>query len=343
MLVAREAEANRIHNKGAYGKPLSGGALELSLVEAAHLVETGRLAIDGLPEPTLPALVEEAVRAQPEFEIPFFVYSDLRARGYVLKHAARGANRFLVWPRGSSPSGAKPDALLVAVSEREPFVLSGLLELLADAAATRSRVTLGVVDEEGDLTHYEASLVEPEGAATAGDLPACEGTLLEDRVLLWDAGAATRLHEAEMLGKRVAGGLQLSLVEATHLVARGVLSVTEGGRGGRKPLSGRAFRRAAERVQPDLELRLAVYDDLRRRGVVAKTGFKFGAHFRCYERLPATAHAPWLVHAVPQDWQATWPEVSRAVRLAASVKKRMLFAWPGRDGVGYLRIDRMRP
>ncbi len=85
-----------------------------------------------------------------------------------------------------------------------------------------------------------------------------------------------------------------------------------------------------------------MYEDLTARGIVAKTGFKYGAHFRAYEGDPERVHAKYLVHALPDGHRGMWPEVSRAVRLAHGVKKHLLFAVAG-DDVRYLRLERVRP
>jgi len=98
----------------------------------------------------------------------------------------------------------------------------------------------------------------------------------------------------------------------------------------------------ARKIQADFDLRLRVYEDLKARGIVAKTGFKYGSHFRAYEGDPDRTHAKYLVHALPENYRGMWPEVSRAVRLAHGVKKSLLFAAVG-EPVRYLRLERVRP
>src|SRR2546428_141276 len=109
-------------------------------------------------------------------------------------------------------------------------------------------------------------------------------------------------------------------------------------------LLGRAGEAAAVRktIQPDFELRLQAYEDLTSRGVISKTGFKYGSHFRAYEGDPETHHAKYLVHVVPKGHRGAWPEISRAVRLAHGVKKQILFGEVG-DGVRYVKLERVRP
>jgi tRNA-intron endonuclease len=57
------------------------------------------------------------------------------------------------------------------------------------------------------------------------------------------------------------------------------------------------------------------------------------------EKVP---HSEYLVHTIPEDHVFHLPVVSRAVRLAHSVRKLMVFAHPDRD-VKYLEITRLRP
>jgi tRNA-intron endonuclease len=95
--------------------------------------------------------------------------------------------------------------------------------------------------------------------------------------------------------------------------------------------------------RPDFDLRFKVYKDLRDRGMVVKTGFKYGTHFRAYDRDPDTEHAKFLIHAVPRDMETSWPELSRAVRLAHGVRKEMVFGAADAKGVEYLKLRRVRP
>ncbi len=83
-------------------------------------------------------------------------------------------------------------------------------------------------------------------------------------------------------------------------------------------------------------------EDLRARGIIAKTGFKYGSHFRAYDGNPRTHHAKYLVHALPSGYRGMWPEVSRAVRLAHGVKKQLLLGAAG-DKITYLQLERVRP
>lgn len=345
VLVRAQPEANRIHNKGHYGRPLSGGGLKLDLLEACYLAEVERLDVEG-PKGQLEwaDLLVEAGRRQPGFEILYLVYRDLRERGYLVQaspaaEAKLGAH-FRLWPRGTERP-REPSAWVRAVSERGRFRFPETHRLVEAARAAGAALRLCVVDEESDITYYELDAQAPEGPVEPGKHAPTEALLLDDRVLVPDAMRAAELHSREFFGKPVAGRLQLSLVESLYLVERGDLKVLDAST--RKPLSAAALRRRARDVEPQIELRHAVYEDLKRRGLIVKTGFKFGTHFRAYESRPEEAHAPHLVQAVPADFESPWEPLARAIRLSHSVRKRLHLAAPGAGGVGYLAFGRFRP
>jgi len=165
-----------------------------------------------------------------------------------------------------------------------------------------------------------------------------EAVLLADRVMVWDDEVAGVLQK-EFYGKPAGGGLQLSLTESAYLLRKGRLHIVEPSK---NELTEEEFWKAAGAVQPDFDVRYRAYEDLRDRGLVVKTGFKYGAHFRVYAD-PIEGHAKYLVHAVPPNFESTWPEISRAIRLAHSVKKEMLFAIVRDEAVDYVRIKRVTP
>ncbi len=162
--------------------------------------------------------------------------------------------------------------------------------------------------------------------------------LLEDKVVVDDETSMSKLQQ-KGFGKKAGDRLELSFLEALYLVERGSISVEVDG-GGLTPED--VAKRTGEK---DFGLRYRVYRDLRERGYVVKTGFKFGAHFRVYERgaFPGE-HSNYLVHAVPESHHLSFPEVARAVRLAQGVKKSLVFAVVDEEGdVTYYTLGRMTP
>lgn len=174
--------------------------------------------------------------------------------------------------------------------------------------------------------------------------PVIEARLYRGKIIVWDETQANQLYQRGFYGKPLSGGkLQLAPVEALYLLDSGKVTVTDGE--GNK-LSFKALSDKFTETDPDLMLKYAAYADLRSRGYIVKTGLKFGAHFRVYERgeKPGEAHSKFLVHAIPEGVKMTPTELARAVRLAHSVRKRIVWAVVDDEGdITYYSVARERP
>jgi len=164
--------------------------------------------------------------------------------------------------------------------------------------------------------------------------------LKEDRIIVDDEAVASRLLQ-KGFGKQtgVGGRLELSLIEGLYLIGRESINVTKGKR---EVTPEDIIKIAAEE---DFQLKYKVYADLRERGHIVKSGFKFGAHFRVYGRGESISeHSKYLVHAVPESEVYSFHDVSRIVRLAHGVKKKILFAVVDDEGdITYYKIERITP
>ncbi len=341
VLVNDPAEASALYNRGYFGTPRSGGALELDLLEAVYLVEADRLEVRrGGRRVSARDLYRAAGAAVPSFEIRYLVYRDLRQRGYVVE-SREGPVDFQVYPRGGAPRKTPSKYWVRALSERAVFDLAELLERAKEAAGVRKTLLLGLVDEESDLTYYGVREAHPHGSQAIG-VPKERIVIhfLGDRAVVIDEVEARALHEAGFFGKMVGRRLQLSLLETAFLLKAGTAEVRNAETD--RPIRLARLVKEAKAIQPDFDLRLRAYEDLTARGVISKTGFKYGSHFRAYEGDPESHHAKYLVHVVPKGHRGAWPEISRAVRLAHGVKKQILFGEVGSD-VRYVKLERVRP
>ncbi len=348
-VVADPTAASALHGRGSYGNIVEGGALELDPLETTYLCEMERLRVQTGPSPgpgepcSFRTLLSEAHGRDTAFEIRYLVYRDLRQRGYVVLRGPPPAE-FSLLPRGGTPPKTPSRWWVESRSERVPFSLAELSEHLEGVRAARRTLLVGIIDEESDLTYYRVRDVVPHGECpppVAGSRS--EGLVLGDRVSIFDPAEASALDQAEHYGSRIGTRLELSLLEALYLVGEDRLTLRAAEGGG--PLTASEFEQKARRTEPDLPTRLPVYRHLRAQGLVPKTGFKYGAHFRAYERDPGSTHARYLVHVVPPNWETPWPEVARAIRLAQGVKKQLLFASVPTEGgpPHYLHLERTRP
>jgi len=374
VVYAGDDARHRFYDSRGYGRPLTdpereewgSSGLALARVEAAHLLGRGDLEavrVDGERLEFRAFLASEGAATL----LRYLVYADLRERGFYLSPARDGwpntagwsteGTDFVVYPRGSGPGDGEIEHRVRVVGERTPVTVADLPEVLA------------VVDEESDVTYLHAT--RPDLAGTADPVPPAEatGVLLADRAVLWDPPGA--LYREAFYGQPLPGrepdeALQLSLVEAAALVGRGAVTLDvdvdvdagtdtaghgDGDRDAPPDVPGHdpspayaatvARGRAVEGERFDRRLR--TYAALRRRGLVPKTGFKFGADYRSYDEFDTVddlSHSVLLVRALPGEATLTPRDLALDVRLAHGVRKRMAFALvDGADGAADDGVD----
>ncbi len=341
VIVKSQKEGSQLYNRGNFGYPMSGGGLELDLIEALYLVESKRLEVVSDDGPvTFEELFNHSSTLMENFDIDYLVYRDIRSRGFVVKIES-GTFDMSVFPRGKTMSNSRPIYMVRAVSERTAFDIATYTGEVSETEDRGKELLYGVVDEEGDVTYYKMSRRDPKGNVPPREkTERTQGLLVRDRIFVFDPNDSLLLRDSGFYGKMIENVLQLSLIEACYLVKRKEISVYSSQTG--KKLSLTALKEFGRETQDEFDLRLKAYTDLRSRGLVVKTGFKYGTHFRAYEGSPDDCHARYLFHVVDAANRTMWPEISRAVRLSGGVKKEFLFCRIG-DSVEYLEFKWFRP
>jgi tRNA-intron endonuclease len=331
-----------IHNKSFYGRVV-GERIELSLVEAAYLVHKQKLEVfEGDKTLDFESFFKSASLREEHFELKYIVYRDLRERGY---HVKPSVMDFRVYPRGGHP-GTTPSRYLVhTLSERRKTPLSELLRYVETADNLKKRLILAIVDEESDITFYELKKSNLKNRTAQLPTESTVATFIEDRVILWGHDFSKKLHQTGFYGKFLdETRLQLSLVEAAYLLKKNIIHLYDASE---KPITHSEFMSLANTIEPEFNLKYQTYEDMRERGLIPKTGFKFGAHFRLYTEYTGennTRHSKYLVHALPHSHEFSLQNFSRAARLAHSVRKHMIYAAvnPERDTITYLEVMRVK-
>jgi len=128
------------------------------------------------------------------------------------------------------------------------------------------------------------------------------------------------LHQEGFFGKPMdEGHLQLSLIESCYLMNCGVLKIEKRNH---EILDFAQFSEIATSIESDFMIKYDVYEKLRNSGLVPKTGFKFGTHFRVYKSFDLTSHSDYLVHAISHDHIFSLQQVSRRSGLPTVLKKK---------------------
>jgi len=124
----------------------------------------------------------------------------------------------------------------------------------------------------------------------------------------------------------------LSPLEIIHLMADGLLTLRKSD----QEIGLEQFLEKVAGQDHEFVPKASVYRDLRKRGYIPRTGYKFGHHFRVY--TGKKLHSELLVHAITSE-HLPMSSISRSVRLANSVKKKMLFALQNSTEIQYLEFS----
>jgi tRNA-intron endonuclease len=325
VVVTERQGIEELYNKSFYGRP-KGEALEISLTEAAYLIYVNKITVEyNGSQLDFKEFFLKASSSVQNFELLYIVYKDLRERGYYVQPSVTG---FRVYPRGGRPGKTPAEYFVYVISERTPLLLTELKKNLDTVDNLKKRLVLAIVDEDSDITYYDVKKTTPSGSYKHDwKKPLATASLLEDRVMMWEPEASALLHNEGFFGKYISEGhLQLSLVESGYLLNKGILNIEKQGTGN---LDFNAFAGLASGIESDFMTKSRAYEALRDNGIVPKTGFKFGAHFRVYknfETISTISHSDYLVHAIEHDHIFSLQQLSRAVRLANSVRKEMIYA-----------------
>ena len=176
------------------------------------------------------------------------------------------------------------------------------------------------------------------------------GIYLITRVIIWDVEEARKLWSLGYYGKPLGipkpkspdfdSPLILDLIESLYLMDEGLLKIyTVDGR----EISREDFIKYASQEYEDFWDKYIVYRDLRKKGFIVLSGLKFGVDYAVYRKGPGIEHAPFLVDVVKPDTNINSDELVRAGRLATSVRKRFILAYPEGNTVRYIMFKWRKP
>jgi tRNA-intron endonuclease len=153
-------------------------------------------------------------------------------------------------------------------------------------------------------------------------------------------GNIAKIHEKSHYGNMTEDGLQLSIIEALYLMEKGKLEIDID--------SDDITIEKLYKIIREQEsfANYIVFKDLRNRGYIVKTGFKYGSEFRLYERgkSPGDGHSNYLVKVANENSKFMMSDLSSYVRVAHGVNKKLLFAVvDDENDITYYNVEWTRP
>lgn len=163
--------------------------------------------------------------------------------------------------------------------------------------------------------------------------------LSSDRVIVKDENAHN-LYNKRYYGNLTESGLELSFIEALYLLVRKKIEIYDED----TLLSADDLKEMLRQKQ--IFSHYLVYNDLRTRGYIIKTGFKYGSDFRIYERgsVPGDGHSSFLVKILSEEQSIKVRDFSSYVRVAHGVRKTLLLAVVDEEyDVTYYNVEWTKP
>lgn len=162
LISDKDKVALEIYDKGRYGEVV-GSKIHYSLFEGLYLLEKKKLNIKDSKGKNIKFddFIKKARKKDKEFLTKYYVFKDMRDRGYVVKTALKFGAEFRVYDRGIKPGQDHAKWILYPVNEGDTLTWYDFSAKNRVAHSTRKKLLIGVVDEQTDVTFYEIGWIRP--------------------------------------------------------------------------------------------------------------------------------------------------------------------------------------
>jgi tRNA-intron endonuclease len=133
---------------------------------------------------------------------------------------------------------------------------------------------------------------------------------------------AYTLEKEKNFGKKVGEIIEYSPFECMYLFENKKAKVYDKN----KELTKNEIEKKLNSIDKKFDTKYTVFKDLTKKGYTLKTGLKFGAEFRVYEKNKNNNHSKWLLFTQRDNEKNTWHEFSSKNRVAHSTNKKLLLA-----------------
>jgi tRNA-intron endonuclease len=156
-ISSNSLEAYGLFEKERFGERV-GEKIVYSLVESLFLIEASRMKIFDSREKEIKTrdLLKRFERMDREFMTKYSVFKDLRKKGYVVKSALKFGAEFRVYEPGSAIGEAHAKWILFPLSEHKKITMQEFCAKNRVANSTNKKLMMAIVDDEQDVSYYEA-------------------------------------------------------------------------------------------------------------------------------------------------------------------------------------------
>jgi tRNA-intron endonuclease, archaea type len=163
VITEASDEAREFYNQSRFGTITENGKVEFSLLEGLYLFEKGKLDLrsEAGRKIGFESYIKKAKKVSSKFWIRYSVYKDIRNRGYIAKTALKFGADFRIYDRGVKPGEDHARWIVFPVHESETLTWHEWAAKNRVAHSTKKRLLMAVVDDEGDVSYWEARWIRP--------------------------------------------------------------------------------------------------------------------------------------------------------------------------------------
>ena len=163
ILTENSDEARELYNQSRYGSLLGDGKLQLSLLESLYLLEKKKIGVvDGRNKKlSFDDFIKKARKLEPNLLTRYYVFKNIRERGYIIKTALKFGADFRVYDRGVKPGEDHARWVVYPVHEGSTLTWYEFAAKNRVAHSTKKKLLIGVVDDEGDVSFWESRWLRP--------------------------------------------------------------------------------------------------------------------------------------------------------------------------------------
>jgi len=106
-------------------------------------------------------LLKKFQKIDKKIHLKYFVFENLREKGYIVKTALKFGADFRVYEKGARPGKKHAKWIVFVEHESNRLTWHEFSAKNRVAHSTKKNLLLAIVDEEGDISYYEVSWVRP--------------------------------------------------------------------------------------------------------------------------------------------------------------------------------------
>ena len=161
-ILSNSKEAQELFASQRFGEK-SGEKIIYTLSEALFLVEQKKMQILDFRSKKISQkkLMQRFQKIDKKFKTKYFVFRDLRSKGYIVKTALKFGAEFRVYEKGKKIGRDHAKWILFPVSENNQLTWHEFSAKNRVAHSTKKNLLIAIVDEEGDVSYYEVEWKKP--------------------------------------------------------------------------------------------------------------------------------------------------------------------------------------